>query len=101
MSLCSFGDYMIQFYGLMPLLKMDRRLAILWHEGMAFGWIKDAYEDCYHKHYIGYRKLKTYTTEAMDKLGYGYITNEADGMIYYWAIQLPDHLQGIDITYQP
>ena len=96
----SFGDYMIQFYGLMPLLSMDRRLATLWHEGIAFGMMKGAYADNYHEHYIGYRKLKTYTTEAMDKLGYGYITNEADGMIHYWAIQLPEYMQGIDINHE-
>ena len=87
-----FGNYLINFFGIFHLLDIHTNIADFW----IYHGIQESYDTTYHPHYKGTRTLKDYTTEACDKLGLDYITDEENGIIHIWDIELPDMISKMD-----
>ena len=89
-----FGSYLINFFGISHLLDIHTNIADFW----IYHSIPASYDLEYHPHYKGIKKIKEYTIDACEKMGWDYITDEENNIIHLWDIKLPDAISKMDIS---
>ena len=101
----AFGDYMIDFFGLRPLLEINTNLADMYlflyaDRTIPSGW---CYEMELAHHYKGVFPYKydedgeEITRDELGALGYHWVSNEQCECYYAWDVELPHWMDCTDV----